>query len=336
MASTPNPSLLARIAAAYMQRERQRVGIPQQEQAAREAETLNLMRRAQAARIAQQMGMAPAEHESQLEARSAQADADRARAASLRQPEVPKAGTPHYATDGEGNVTAIVQQPDGSFARVPVGNVGKPLRPHAPSIAILPSPEGYVRVDRRGTGPATPVQGPGGGQLPLPPTTAQRNLAAGATAGQQNLRLAQQRATPILQDIGSRALALNKGGGGGFIDRVTGMGRSAASGIGMDPAVDLYRSGIRGFVPLFARAVGHVGILTEQDVARTEELFPRVGDAENVTLEKIQRVNRIMTGQEPLPFQWSQPEYDEAGITQPTDPTQPAAGGGFRVIGVEP
>lgn len=318
------PSLLHRLAAAYMGRERQRVGIPQQEQAAAESETAQLMRRIQAARIAQQMNMAPAAQESQITLEGAQTDAATAQAEAARalaqQREVPKPGTPHYATDEAGNLTAVVPQPDGSFKQVPVGNVGKPQRPPAPSIAILQTPEGYVRVDRRGSGPATPVEGPGGGQLPLPPTTAERNVASGSTTGQQNLKLAQRRAAPVLQDLGSRAMTLNAGSEGGFLARVGGVARSGAARIGMDSGADLYKTGVRGFVPLFARAVGHVGVLTELDVQRTEELFPRIGDAEAVTREKLARVNRIMTGAEPLPFQWSQPSYDESGITQQPNP----------------
>jgi hypothetical protein len=94
----------------------------------------------------------------------------------------------------------------------------------------------------------------------------------------------------------------------------------------MDPSVDLYRTGVRGFVPLFARSVGHVGVLTELDVQRTEDLFPRTGDAADVTAEKLARLNRIMTGQEPAPFEFEHPEYTDRGIT-----AAPGAGGGVKV-----
>jgi hypothetical protein len=338
VAFAPNPSLLAQLASAYMQRERQRVGIPDQERAEREAETVDLMRRAQAARIAQQMNLAPAEHESEVALRGAQTDAATAQAEAARaladQRETPKAGTPHYATDENGNMTAIVPQPDGTFKQVPVGNVGKPHRPPAPSIAILPTPDGYVRADRRGEGPATPLLGPDGKPLQPPPTTAMRNAEAGVTAPQMARKEAQQRAAPVLADLGSRALALNKGLEGGFVDRVSGMASSAAGRMGMNPAADLYRTGVRGFTSLLARSVGHVGVLTELDVQRTEELFPRIGDGEVVAREKLNRIQRIIGGQEPLPFQWEHPEYNEQGITQPAAP--PAGGSGFRVIGVKP
>lgn len=125
MASAPNPSILARLAQAYMERERQRVGIPQEQQAAREAETVDLMRRAQAARIAQQMEMAPAEQSSEIDLRSAQTDYYRAGAGAR---ETPKAGTPHYERDAAGNVTAVVPQPDGTFKQTPVGAIGTPQR----------------------------------------------------------------------------------------------------------------------------------------------------------------------------------------------------------------
>jgi hypothetical protein len=85
-------------------------------------------RRAQAARIAQQLELAPAAQESEIGLRGAQADAARALAG---QREVPKAGTPHYETDAAGNVTAIIPQPDGSFRKEALGRHGKPQRPPA-------------------------------------------------------------------------------------------------------------------------------------------------------------------------------------------------------------
>jgi hypothetical protein len=162
-----------------------------------------------------------------------------------------------------------------------------------------------------------------------------RSEAAGMTAtgsppaGAMALRQSRQRAAPVLNDLGSRITALNQGSEGGFGARAVGAARGAASAAGADPAVDLYRTGVRGFVPLFARSVGHVGVLTELDVQRTEDLFPRVGDAADVTAEKLARLNRIMAGQEPAPFEFENPEYTDRGITSApgTAVQQPPAGG---------
>jgi hypothetical protein len=119
----PIGDFINRLAAAFMARERQRLGIPQEERAAQEAATTDLIRRAQARRLMQQTEMAPAEQESQIGLRSAQADAARALAG---QRETPKAGTPHYERDAAGNVTAVIPQLDGSFRKEPIGPIGTP------------------------------------------------------------------------------------------------------------------------------------------------------------------------------------------------------------------
>lgn len=169
MASPTNPGLLARIAGAYMQRERQRLGIPDQERAAREAETVDLMRRAQAARIAQQMNMAPAEHDAEIALRGAQTESATAQAEAARalvgQRETPKAGTPHYERDAAGNVTAVIPQPDGTFKTVPVGPVGTPQRePNPPRERgtfqpVVDAQGNVVGTFHTGRGTVGPVQG---------------------------------------------------------------------------------------------------------------------------------------------------------------------------------
>lgn len=328
MASAPN--LLARIAQAYMERERQRVGIPQEQRDAREAETVDLLRRAQAARAMQQYDLAPAEQESQIGLRTAQAESARALASAR---ETPKAGTPHYETDAAGNVTMFTPQPDGTIKKESLGRHGKPQQEPRPDRVLVQTWTGQFDAAGNPIMQFTPRPEMAGQTAPAPPTTAQRNVNAGVSAPQQAIAQAQKRATPVLQDLGTRITDINAGSEGGFMARVGGMVRSGAAKAGLDSAADLYRTGVRGFVPLFARSVGHVGVLTELDVQRTEELFPRIGDSAAVTQEKLARVQRIMTGQEPLPFQWSQPSYDDAGITEPepgpgTPPALPGAGGG--------
>lgn len=91
----------------------------------------------------------------------------------------------------------------------------------------------------------------------------------------------------------------------------------AAAAIGMSASVnkafrgpgsdDLrqYETIIQGFTPLFARAVGHSGVLTEKDEARTRMLFPVLSgpgaDTRSEAVRKLQRLQKIMNGQEVVP-----------------------------------
>jgi hypothetical protein len=318
---------LSKLAQVFMQSEADRTGLTARKTAEAQALQERAMQQAKLRQIMQELELRPAESAAEVDLRQAQAEGARALAGSR---ETPKPATPHYETDAQGNVVAIVPQPDGTFKATPVGRVGTPQRPSPPSIAIIQGPDGPMRVDRRNpNAAATPIVGADGAPLPPAPTVAQRNAEAGVTAGQLAKSQAKQAAAPILQDLGARITSLNAGSTGGLWSRAGGVVDSLQGKLGMDPAADLYHTGIRGFVPLFARSVGHVGMLTEQDVQRTELLFPRLGESADVTREKLARLNRIMTGQEPVPFQWSQPALDANGITQdsitPEDPTAPPA-----------
>lgn len=321
--------LLSRLAQAYFARERQRLGIGAEERAATEAASSDLVRRAQAARTMQQVEMAPAEAESEADLRAAQAEAQRATAGYTAQRPDIEAGRISWQQEKD----ARDQQQAMELAR---------LRGEITASNRVPQTIVIRTTDAEGQPVTRIVPKTAGSEYSAPPTTAERNAASGVTTGQMNLKIARQRATPILQDLASRAVDLNRGGEGGLVQRAGGTARRIAGGMGMDSAADLYTTGIRGFVPLFARSVGHVGVLTELDVKRTEDLFPRIGDSEATTLEKLTRLQRIMTGTEPIPFQWERPEYDEGGITVPgtgvsaTPPVPTSGGGTFRVLGVRP
>jgi hypothetical protein len=301
---------------AYLDRERQRLGLPSR----MELET----KRAE-------MDRAAAESASGLETEAVGRDLNRARIAAM---------------PGEQDLERRLREAQ-------IRNYDEPPRQPAQASSLLErlmamSPEDQKRALalHRQMNPPTPrgedrvlvkvqtgVDAEGRPQFTYVP----RSEAAGMTAtgspsaGAMALRLSRQRAAPVLNDLGSRVMTLNQGSEGGFGARAVGAARGAASAVGVDPAVDLYRTGVRGFVPLFARSVGHVGVLTELDVQRTEDLFPRVGDAEDVTAEKLARLNRIMTGQEPAPFEFEHPEYTDRGITSAPGTGAPPPTGGVKI-----
>ncbi len=332
------------LARAYLEHERNRLGIPHEEQVALKSADDSLESRAKTALATQELGFGPANNAAALDLTGARAAESRSSAhlqdvqagmggyRPTNPPQPPNVGSfedymVRYA-QGKGIDPKNLTPADIEAGRKAYQQADD--RPRQASISLqLPMPV----LDKR-TGQMTYATREDVLAHPdmygVPPTTAERNVASGSTAAIQTRKMAQERAIPILQDLGSRITTLNQGKEGGLIDRAEGVARGVGSKVGLDPATDLYRTGIRGFVPLFARAVGHTGVLTELDVQRTEELFPRVGDAEDVTAEKMARIQRIMTGKEPQPFQFEYPEYDSSGVT--TGDSQPAAPSGPRRI----
>jgi hypothetical protein len=49
-----------------------------------------------------------------------------------------------------------------------------------------------------------------------------------------------------------------------------------------------------GFTPLVARALGHTGVLTEQDVQSVRALFPRPEDSKSLRDRKVSRLKGLM------------------------------------------
>lgn len=94
----------------------------------------------------------------------------------------------------------------------------------------------------------------------------------------------------------------------GPVGKVAGWSAGVSNVLGLAPDVDVYQSQVEGFMPLFARAVGHTGVLTEKDVARTERLFPRVGDTRQVAERKLRRIEAIIGGKEAVPAGLFEPQ----------------------------
>jgi hypothetical protein len=122
------------------------------------------------------------------------------------------------------------------------------------------------------------------------------------------------------------------GGMAGVRAKASGLGDVVGSATGYSPDPQMYSSQIRGFVPIFARSVGHSGVLTELDVKRTEALFPRFGESKEMAQRKMARLNAIMSGKESVP----------AGVFEPREGHWPpvfegsASSGGGVGSGVDP
>jgi hypothetical protein len=64
--------------------------------------------------------------------------------------------------------------------------------------------------------------------------------------------------------------------------------------VNLDDDVAEYEALIQGFTPLVARALGHTGVLTQQDVDSVRKLFPSPGDSKSLRDRKVARINSII------------------------------------------
>jgi len=89
--------------------------------------------------------------------------------------------------------------------------------------------------------------------------------------------------------------------------RLKGWIRGGLSYVNYDPAAAEYNSLLIGFSPILARSIGHTGVLTQVDVESTVQLFPKLGDSQEVATRKLTNVMKIMSGELPPPFEFGQP-----------------------------
>lgn len=158
-----------------------------------------------------------------------------------------------------------------------------------------------------------------GGEMPKqPPTSEMRGREA-----------AMGRTMPILDQIEGLTLGPNgiNLGTEGILGRLGGKVKEAKGYFNLDKQVAEYDSLVQGFIPMVARAAGHTGVLTQQDVDSTRKLFPNPGDSEEIARAKINQVRDILSGKSrfALPSQIGQP----TGIGQ--QPTKPR----FQILKVE-
>lgn len=144
---------------------------------------------------------------------------------------------------------------------------------------VVQTPDGLALADKR-TGQTKPITS-GDSQVPVPQTQQQKN---------QSQQFA--RARPILDAIGELSAKINTAHGAEA--SVKGWERTLASKVNNDDDVAEYESMISGFTPMIARALGHTGVLTEQDVQSVKALFPRPGDSQSLRNRKIARIEQLV------------------------------------------
>ena len=82
----------------------------------------------------------------------------------------------------------------------------------------------------------------------------------------------------------------------GPLSTLQGAMRGLASRANMDNDVAEYEALIQGMIPMVARANGHSGVLTQQDVDSTRRLFPEVNDNKTLARNKMDRIKRLLAG----------------------------------------
>ncbi len=119
--------------------------------------------------------------------------------------------------------------------------------------------------------------------------------AATAKAGQAAGTKSNSSVANIMNEIGELSKRINTAGGGpGSV--IGGMVRRGKASAGMDNDVAEYEALVNGMIPMVARAMGHTGVLTDQDVASARSVFPEVGDNATLAKNKIDRANRLIQG----------------------------------------
>lgn len=156
----------------------------------------------------------------------------------------------------------------------------KPDQPLAP--VVVQGATGPLLLDR-GSNVARPVMGPDNKPVGPPPTAQSRNL-------QESVG----RVRPILDSVKELSERINTQQG--VIAKIAGEAERAKAKINLDDDVAEYEAMVSAFTPLWARALGHVGVLTEQDVQSAREALPKPSDSKSLRDRKLARIEKIMGG----------------------------------------
>jgi hypothetical protein len=175
----------------------------------------------------------------------------------------------------------------------------------AASIQIASGQDPEIYAEKLGTGEITPSQ--------VPSAIRDKALKIATDKGYKIVSDT-ERATltsfkkiePIISSISDLSERINTGQG--IIAKAGGAIEKAKAQANLNDDVAEYQSLISGFTPLIARSVGHVGVLTQQDVDSVKALFPAPGDSKTLRDRKMAGIKRILGGVQ---------EASRSGITEP-------------------
>lgn len=118
------------------------------------------------------------------------------------------------------------------------------------------------------------------GPKPVPSATESRDEAKFKTAA------------PVLASVSELSERINTLQG--VVAKASGEAEKAKAKINLNDDVAEYQALVEGFTPLVARALGHTGVLTQQDVDSVKMLFPKPGESKSLRDRKVKRVMSII------------------------------------------
>jgi hypothetical protein len=124
--------------------------------------------------------------------------------------------------------------------------------------------------------------GPGGRIHPKPP-------GAAFSRAERMGKVAQ-----LVDVLGGTVMEMNKGIEPGVGGRITGAWRRFSAMINDDPDAQFYNDSLSGAASQLAKAFGESGRLSDQDIQRTVNMFPKIGDSEEVTRRKLALINILV------------------------------------------
>ncbi len=155
----------------------------------------------------------------------------------------------------------------------------RPLTPY-----IWMNPGAAPAIIDRTTGKVRDVSMPDGSDVPV------QNTAEGA-----NRASSLGRVHPVLDSVAELSERINVNQG--VYATAAGAAARAAAKVNLDDDVAEYEAMVQAFTPLWARALGHVGVLTEQDVQSARKALPAPEDSKSLRDRKLARIQKIMGGQ---------------------------------------
>jgi len=102
-----------------------------------------------------------------------------------------------------------------------------------------------------------------------------------------------KKAAPVISAMSELSEKINTQEG--LLAKMEGGARKLAAKANYDDDVAEYQSLISGFTPMVARALGHTGVLTQQDVDSVKALFPLPGDSKTLRDRKVTRLKSIIS-----------------------------------------
>lgn len=186
-------------------------------------------------------------------------------------------------------------QPDAAFvpqtsststSRTSMQNIGGEMKP------VTTTGGSTVTRSRGGVPGITPP--PGRAKAVAGPRVSVGESVGPSQAGWK-LQNVMQNTGVVLKSISDLSEKINTGQG--IVAKIGGAVEKAKAQANLNDDVAEYEAMVQGFTPLVARAVGHIGVLTQQDVDSVRAMFPKPGDSKTLRDRKIARVNTVLAGQ---------------------------------------